>query len=307
VNRFSDHQHNPLVANAMRRRLPGVPDEERWAATLELCRRAPVALRRRLSADDATLQIHALLDLLGPVVANEHATSADETVLAARIAAETSRLLRYACRLGHDAEHAEDVLAEAAVRALSWARNDPSRLHELVAFGNVDAWLHRVVHNVAMDHHRRAHDEVEFDAERDAGECHLVSMPETIDAGPHREGELLALVHHREELEARVSEADARVAAGVAVGRLPEAQAPGVRDGVRAVVVNAVAQVPYKRGAEFPLHALLTDRDRLAALQLAFLVVATPSGNTLHQNATRRRRSAVDWALGLDSAADQAA
>ena len=57
------------------------------------------------------------------------------------------QLWSYGRRLGLDGEAAEDVMQEAFIRLL----DKPSR-----SIDNLDAWLFRVVHNLAIDHLRRA-------------------------------------------------------------------------------------------------------------------------------------------------------
>jgi RNA polymerase sigma-70 factor (ECF subfamily) len=57
-------------------------------------------------------------------------------------------LLAYLRRLVGDTQSAEDVLQDVLVKAIASLRSDaaPPR--------NLAAWLYRVAHNAAMDHHR---------------------------------------------------------------------------------------------------------------------------------------------------------
>ena len=56
------------------------------------------------------------------------------------------QLWSFGRRLGLDGETAEDVMQEAFMRLIS---------HRTPAVSNTDAWLFRVVHNLAVDHLRR--------------------------------------------------------------------------------------------------------------------------------------------------------
>jgi len=60
-----------------------------------------------------------------------------------------SQLWSYARRLGVDGSIAEQLVQEAFARLLQVARRGSTP-------ENVDAWLFRVVHNLAIDEHRRA-------------------------------------------------------------------------------------------------------------------------------------------------------
>jgi RNA polymerase sigma-70 factor (ECF subfamily) len=83
--------------------------------------------------------------------------------------AHGDELLAHARRLT-SAQHAEDVLHDALLRAL---RAYPRLRHD----GNLRAWLFRITTNVAMDHHRAARREL---PSPDPAE-HLAADPEQLD------------------------------------------------------------------------------------------------------------------------------
>ena len=79
------------------------------------------------------------------------------TLWADRLAAEVPGLLRYARTLVRDTERAEDLVQDTIVRALE--RSDSFRSESLLR-----TWLHRILHNLAVDQSRRPHaDPVEVD------------------------------------------------------------------------------------------------------------------------------------------------
>jgi DNA-directed RNA polymerase specialized sigma24 family protein len=369
VNQLSAHQSNPLVICAMGRRFPMLSPEHRWPATIELCRAASAAQQRRLGADDPSLQVSALLEVLridsddavqesvppvpfcvehldvrmrgwvtrflgrwagegrdpgwdvvrdalarhdAEVASREPERAEVEAALVARFQARRVRLRAVAWRVVRRHANADEVLGQAAATLIAALGRRPDDIRAVVREGNLDAWLNRVVVNAAIDYLRRNPTHEELDLERNGGtiddrSCQRLGPSPTIDAGPHDERALLELVDVRDPLRELVQRADGRLDALVAAGRVPVAQCAGVRDGVRAVLVNAIADVPYKSTGGFPLHALLVDVRLLEALQLGFLVITTPSGQTLHQNATRRRRTAIDQVLVVADAEGYAA
>ena len=72
---------------------------------------------------------------------------ADHLLVAQAYARRATQLWSFARRLGLDAAAAEDVMQDAFSKALVAPQGSVSDL---------DAWLFRVVHNLAMDHHRWA-------------------------------------------------------------------------------------------------------------------------------------------------------
>jgi RNA polymerase sigma-70 factor (ECF subfamily) len=72
---------------------------------------------------------------------------ADHLLVAQAYARRATQLWSFARRLGLDPTIAEDVMQEAFSKALAAPHG---------AVGDLDAWLFRVVHNLAMDQHRRA-------------------------------------------------------------------------------------------------------------------------------------------------------
>ncbi len=84
-----------------------------------------------------------------------------------RLAAEVPGLLRYARTLVRDTERAEDLVQDTVVRALE--RAESFRNESLLR-----TWLHRILHNLAVDQARRPHaDPVEV-AGDDAGHVELL-------------------------------------------------------------------------------------------------------------------------------------
>ncbi|MBY6188023.1 RNA polymerase sigma factor SigZ [Marinobacter hydrocarbonoclasticus] len=58
------------------------------------------------------------------------------------------KLQRYIARQVKDAATVEDLLQEVYIKA-------HTQLHQLKAQGSLGAWLHRIAHNVVMDHYRQ--------------------------------------------------------------------------------------------------------------------------------------------------------
>ncbi|MFC0081045.1 sigma-70 family RNA polymerase sigma factor [Aciditerrimonas ferrireducens] len=65
-----------------------------------------------------------------------------------QVAAEVPGLLRYARTLANDPNVAEDLVSETVLRALE-------RRRQFRGEASVRTWLHRILHNVAIDQHRR--------------------------------------------------------------------------------------------------------------------------------------------------------
>jgi len=80
-----------------------------------------------------------------------------------RLAAEVPGLLRYARTIVRDAQLAEDLVQESLVRALQ--RADSFRADAALA-----TWLHRILHNLAVDHFRRDREDATEDIEREVEE-----------------------------------------------------------------------------------------------------------------------------------------
>ena len=76
----------------------------------------------------------------------------DADALAAALPAELPGLLRYARTLAGDPAQAEDLVQATVVRALS--RSDGFREESSLA-----SWLHRILHNLAVDAGRRSHEQ----------------------------------------------------------------------------------------------------------------------------------------------------
>lgn len=72
----------------------------------------------------------------------------DTAELAARLPAETSGLFRFALTLARDPETAEDLVQEALTRALE-------RAGSFRGESSLATWLHRILHNLAVDRARR--------------------------------------------------------------------------------------------------------------------------------------------------------
>lgn len=85
--------------------------------------------------------------------------------------AQTRRsLLAYLRRLSGDAQVAEDLMHDVMVKALATLR-DRDQVPR-----NLSAWLYRVAHNAAMDHHRGLRPELPFDD--DAAESIAADIPD---------------------------------------------------------------------------------------------------------------------------------
>jgi len=80
-----------------------------------------------------------------------------------RLAGEVPGLLRYARTIVRDAPLAEDLVQESLVRALQ--RADSFRAEASLA-----TWLHRILHNLAVDHFRRDREDATEDIEREVEE-----------------------------------------------------------------------------------------------------------------------------------------
>jgi RNA polymerase sigma-70 factor (ECF subfamily) len=69
-----------------------------------------------------------------------------------QLVAEVPGLLRYARTLVHDPERAEDLVQDTVVRALEKAESFRSE-------SLLRTWLHRILHNIAVDQSRRRHED----------------------------------------------------------------------------------------------------------------------------------------------------
>lgn len=82
-------------------------------------------------------------------------------------------LLAYLRRLSGDAQLAEDLMHDTMVKALAAWR------HQGRTPRNLSAWLYRVAHNAAMDHHRAQRPDLPFDDE--VAESIAAIAPDTSD------------------------------------------------------------------------------------------------------------------------------
>jgi RNA polymerase sigma-70 factor, ECF subfamily len=76
----------------------------------------------------------------------------DADVFAAALPAELPGLLRYARTLTADATQAEDLVQATVARALARAAGFRGE-------SSLATWLHRILHNLAVDEARRSHEQ----------------------------------------------------------------------------------------------------------------------------------------------------
>lgn len=112
----------------------------------------------------------------------------DRAELAARLPTEAPGLLRFARSLVRDPQHAEDLTQESLARALE-------RAHTFRADASLATWLHRIVHNLAVDQARRSR-EVPVDDVAEAVEARWRDDAYTVDAA-----EVVSRAETRAELE----------------------------------------------------------------------------------------------------------
>lgn len=94
-----------------------------------------------------------------------------------QLAAEVPGLLRYARTLVRDAGRAEDLVQDTVVRALE-------RAESFRGESSVRTWLHRILHNLAVDSGRRRHDDPIDVSDEALGRVELLWQDEryTVDA-----------------------------------------------------------------------------------------------------------------------------
>jgi RNA polymerase sigma-70 factor, ECF subfamily len=80
----------------------------------------------------------------------------DEQAFADAVGDLLDDLFRYACALVGDTHAAEDLVQDTVVRAVE-------RRHQFRGDASLRTWLHRILHNLAIDRHRRAVREVQVD------------------------------------------------------------------------------------------------------------------------------------------------
>lgn len=174
--------------------------------------------------------------------------SAEE--IRSRLAAEVPGLLRYARTITADSQLAEDLLQETLLRALE--RSDSFRAEASLA-----TWLHRILHNLAVDRFRADREDATEDVEREV-EARWRQDSYTVDA---------ATVYERAETRAELEDALVRLpviyrsavvlhdAEGMTVAVIAEVQGVGLsaakqrlRRG-RMMLVDALAQGMERREA----------------------------------------------------------
>ena len=116
----------------------------------------------------------------------------DEQDLRDRLAAEVPRLLGYARTIVRDPQLAEDLVQDTLVRALQATGS-------YRAESSLATWLHRILHNVAVDHLRRRREEPSDDLERAVevswhDDAYTVDATAVIERAEAREDLLDALV-----------------------------------------------------------------------------------------------------------------
>jgi RNA polymerase sigma-70 factor (ECF subfamily) len=112
----------------------------------------------------------------------------DRADLAADLPEHVPGLLRFTRSMVRDAQQAEDLAQETLVRALE-------RAESFRGESNLSTWLHRIAHNLAVDHARRSR-EVPVDDLADEVEARWRDDAYTVDAA-----EVVSRAETRDELE----------------------------------------------------------------------------------------------------------
>ncbi len=174
------------------------------------------------------------------------------TDVRSRLSAEVPGLLRYARTIVRDDRVAEDLVQETLLRALQ--RTDSFRGEASLA-----TWLHRILHNLAVDLFRRDREDATEDVEREVEE-RWRDDSYTVDA---------AIVVERAETREELEDALVRLpviyrtavvlhdAEGMTVAEIADVQAVGL----------PAAKARLRRGRMMLVDALAQGRERRAALR----------------------------------------
>jgi RNA polymerase sigma-70 factor (ECF subfamily) len=169
-----------------------------------------------------------------------------------RLAAEVPGLLRYARTLAADAQPAEDLVQETLLRALQ-------RAESFRGEASLSTWLHRILHNLAVDRTRRDREDATEDVEREVEE-RWRDDSYTVDA---------ATVVQRAETREELEDALLRLpviyrtvvvlhdAEGMTVAEIADVQGVGL----------PAAKQRLRRGRMMMVDALAQGRERRAALR----------------------------------------
>jgi RNA polymerase sigma-70 factor (ECF subfamily) len=169
-----------------------------------------------------------------------------------RLAAEVPGLLRYARTIVRDAQVAEDLVQETLLRALE--RADSFRGEAALA-----TWLHRILHNLAVDRFRADREDATEDVEREV-EARWHEDSYTVDAAT-----VVERAETREELEDALVRLPVIYRAAVALHdgeRMTMAEIADIQD-----VGLPAAKQRLRRGRMMLVDALAQGRERRVALR----------------------------------------
>ena len=169
-----------------------------------------------------------------------------------RLAVEVPGLLRYARTITADAQLAEDLVQETMLRALQ--RADSFR-----ADASLATWLHRILHNLAVDRFRADREDATEDIEREVEEkwrddTYTVDAATVVGRAETRAELEDALVHLPVIYRTAVVLHDAE---GLTVAEIADIQGLGL----------PAAKQRLRRGRMMMVDALEQGRERLAALR----------------------------------------
>lgn len=179
-------------------------------------------------------------------------TAATSPDVRSRLAAEVPGLLRYARTIAADAALAEDLVQETLLRALQ--RADSFRAEASLA-----TWLHRILHNLAVDRFRADREDASGDVENEV-EARWRDEAYTVDA---------AIVVERAETREELEDALVRLpfiyrtavvlhdAEGMTVAEIGDVQGVGL----------PAAKQRLRRGRMMMVDALAQGRERREALR----------------------------------------
>ena len=169
-----------------------------------------------------------------------------------RLAAEVPGLLRYARTIAADSQLAEDLVQETLLRALQ-------RAESFRGDSSLATWLHRILHNLAVDRFRRDREDATQDVEREV-EQRWRDDSYTVDA---------AIVVERAEAREELQDALVRLPVMYrTVVVLHDAEGMTVAEiaDVQGVALSAAKQ-RLRRGRMMLVDALAQGRERRDALR----------------------------------------
>ena len=169
-----------------------------------------------------------------------------------QLAAEIPGLLRYARTIVGDAEPAEDLVQETALRALQ--RGDSFR-----GESSLTTWLHRILHNLAVEQFRRSREIATEDIEREV-EAKWRDGSYTVDAAT-----VVERAETREELQDALVRLPVIYRTAVVLHDM-EGMTVAVIAGVQGIGLPAAKQ-RLRRGRMMLVSALALGRERQVALR----------------------------------------